>query len=1152
MIIFYVKVRPARYLFIAVWLFLSPLGLRAQLAGSPTQPFSVNIVPPSPQAAALAKYADIPVSLYSGTPQIAIPLYELQERKLNLPITLSYHASGHKVETVAPNTGLGWTVLAEGVVTRSVRGWPDENRTNGFLYQASIHQITDFTEGLRPADLQYQWYNDMAEGCMDVEPDIFYVNMPGHSFKFMFNWQGVPVIASEQRFKVTPLGMNPGTNDFIDGWEITAEDGTVYVFNVIETTDVRTASDHAISCRLVLDEADIPQSWYLSEMRTPDQQTWIRFEYTGYTQHNNLWSVETKVHNEALAPATTSREGVEMTVYGKHLSKITTSSGQTVVDFLPGTPRTDIVGTESTLGGITVKNINGKVVKDWTFEYDYSIGRLTLKKLTEKAGTATLPPYTFAYNSGTLPPISSWSKDHWGFYNDNNFQSAIPATEVPRWGSTQPVRLPGANREPSPAKVLCGMLREIQYPAGGKDLLQFEPHDYSFMQNQELISETTVPRYHSASVPDRDNTLPGQEDEHRYVFTLPSATAVRWQGWFTFNARFAGGQLGIFIERNSDHAQVLQFALGAPREENTNEDFEQGVVNLLAGSYTLILTGRMGIDPMESNYLTGVIAWDEGTGQRTTLVRQGGGVRIAKITRSYGNDNPDKISRYVYRIQEDGRDKSSGSLLETAFHYERWLRYLPALSNPVDKFYRFSQNSAALGATQGSHVGYSLVTVLNGENGEFGKATYRYNSPREIGDYGHYEMPYPPPTSYDYRRGLLLEQAEFAVSGVTVQKVENKYNYYDAVVLAQKTGWRVPGDANSPTGPGFLGRYASMSYSNVLGYSRLKESRRTNYKIAMSLPTSTLEKYTYNEGTHRQLTRVIRSTSAQDSTVVQYTYPDDFAAGDAVLDAMKTRHMRNQVIETVTSKKGAGTSYSLTAAAKKTYVVKGSCIVPDKEWSAPLTYAMPTTDPVATARSIFEDRLLYHGYDSYGNLVEHSLKNGMRTAYVWGYAATVPLAKVDHARPQQVYFTSFEEGAGTTTAQYRTGKRSKAVNGTFTVPASITVAGDYVLSYWAREGSATWSYRERAISNYQPGGSIVTDAVNGYIDEVRVYPKGASMTTYTYEPLIGVTSVTDANNVTAFYEYDAFGRLSCMRDQDNNILECYDYRYRQEIPFAVH
>lgn len=54
----------------------------------------------------------------------------------------------------------------------------------------------------------------------------------------------------------------------------------------------------------------------------------------------------------------------------------------------------------------------------------------------------------------------------------------------------------------------------------------------------------------------------------------------------------------------------------------------------------------------------------------------------------------------------------------------------------------------------------------------------------------------------------------------------------------------------------------------------------------------------------------------------------------------------------------------------------------------------------------------------------------------------------------------------------------------------------------------------------------------------------ALVTTYTYSPLIGMTSLTDPSGRTTYYEYDGLGRLKTVKDEDGNVLKTYDYQYQ--------
>ena len=104
----------------------------------------------------------------------------------------------------------------------------------------------------------------------------------------------------------------------------------------------------------------------------------------------------------------------------------------------------------------------------------------------------------------------------------------------------------------------------------------------------------------------------------------------------------------------------------------------------------------------------------------------------------------------------------------------------------------------------------------------------------------------------------------------------------------------------------------------------------------------------------------------------------------------------------------------------------------------------------------------------------------------------------------------------------------------------------YYVTYWSRNGAVTvkannvsialsftgptkngWTYYEHLLPNTTT--AIALTATNAVIDEVRMYPKGAHMATYSYTPVIGMTSSCDEVNRISYYEYDALGRV--IRDQ---------------------
>lgn len=127
-----------------------------------------DVVMSSPTASGLGKYGDIPVNLSTGVPNISIPIYNIQEGPLRLPINLSYHASGIKMSEQATWIGLGWSTHYGGIISRTVLGVEDENyygyQKRGYICAESVTNYTNCVNEIRNAG---------TGATNDTEPDIF-------------------------------------------------------------------------------------------------------------------------------------------------------------------------------------------------------------------------------------------------------------------------------------------------------------------------------------------------------------------------------------------------------------------------------------------------------------------------------------------------------------------------------------------------------------------------------------------------------------------------------------------------------------------------------------------------------------------------------------------------------------------------------------------------------------------------------------------------------------------------------------------------------------------------------------------------------------------------------------------------------------------
>jgi YD repeat-containing protein len=205
------------------------------------------------------------------------------------------------------------------------------------------------------------------------------------------------------------------------------------------------------------------------------------------------------------------------------------------------------------------------------------------------------------------------------------------------------------------------------------------------------------------------------------------------------------------------------------------------------------------------------------------------------------------------------------------------------------------------------------------------------------------------------------------------------------------------------------------------------------------------------------------------------------------------------------------------------------------------TLYLPQTVQFATMSNPLEVRMRYSSYDNVGNPLVVSKESDSKVSYLWDSYQTLPIAHIVNSAAATCYYNGFEDG-NSDDGDAKSGLKSLITSTGFSQALSSVVNGSYVLSY-SQKTSGAWTFHSQPVSVTTSSYTInIPGTVQ--IDELRFQPAGSQMTTYTYQSGIGVTSVTDANYLTTHYEYDNFGRLLTVRDNNYKILKNYAYHYK--------